>query len=433
MGGEEKHDEEAEESTMDQGGSDDESGSEGDSECDSESAEDLPPQRLAFVVMTCVIGGYTLIGPLQHDLKHAMNISDVGQVNEVFTQSVAMVQWGKTLMTLGQNVVLACVPVVARVYVAMTGMFLGTLLPPLFIFTLGCRWVGIVPISYGLIGLSLGVFECTYVSVISPLGPKTKSWAIMGFPAAFALVNIVGQSLMVLTKMKVVYIFWYVVACQPLGILAFRMFAPESPKVDGKSYKQASICASLREWRTWFVQLVPFLLVNVVSHFVMESVLPAVFNTYNAPTVSLLGPRDDHLMNKTWFLVLLSIFVAVGDMSSRKIGYLFKLETHLENYMALCFALSCSSLGLFLTTQGIASLTWLAVFLAFFGAGFNYAVTSKYIDRFIGRKHNLAGYSVWMFVGYCGAISGAVLVSMVRGWICGDQVYAHQCLANAHH
>mmetsp|Transcript_62513 Transcript_62513/g.172993 ORF Transcript_62513/g.172993 Transcript_62513/m.172993 type:complete len:237 (+) Transcript_62513:1-711(+) len=233
---------------------------------------------------------------------------------------------------------------------------------------------------------------------------------------------------MALCDMPVKAVFWYIVLCQPLAIVLFRHLAPHDTKVDGKSYAQSSMAGSLRDWRSWLVKMIPFLLVNVMSHFVMESVLPAVFNTYNAHQVALKGPTDTSvLMKKTWFLVVLSICMAIGDMSSRRIGYMFEITTTKSNYLALLFALVCSSSGLYLTTKGIAALTWLAVFLAFFGAGFNYAITSRYIDRRVPRKHNLAGYSLWMFVGYMGAIAGAVLVTMVRGWICGGKEYEYQC------
>merc|ERR1712113_291003 len=119
-------------------------------------------------------------------------------------------------------------------------------------------------------------------------------------------------------------------------------------------------------------------------------------------------------------------------MSSRRIGFLFEFDTIKSNIVGLAFALTCCSLGLYLTVRGIAALSWFSVGLAFFGSGFNYAVTTKFIDKRVA-KHNLAGYSLWMFVGYCGAISGAVLVTMVRGWICGSHdasLYEYQCLTS---
>jgi len=341
---------------------------------------------------------------------------------------VAMVQWGKTFMTLGQNVLLAAVSTGTRVYISMGVMFVGVLIPPLFIYTLGSTWLGWVTGSYLCIGLALGIFECTYLSVIVPLGPNTKSIAIMGFPAAFAIVNIIGQTLMALFDMPVVIIFWYVALCMPVAFLAFRRICPAEAKHQGKSYKQAGLCKSMSDWKTWVPRMIPFCLVNIVSHFTMESVLPAVFNTFNDHEVPLWGPEDNsYLMKKQWFLVILSICMAVGDMSSRKIGFMFNMDTLMKNYLGLAFALICSVVGLLLTLTGIAALVWFSVALAFFGSGFNYAVTAKYIDRFLPRKHNLHGYSLWMFVGYGGAIAGATLVTLVRNQICKGQIYVHEC------
>lgn len=408
--------------------------SDGDSSCESDAYDERPPQRLAFVVMTCVISGYTLIGPLQHDLKVRLNVADSGRVGEMFIQSVALVQWGKTFLTLGQNVLLAWLPAIKRVYLAIVIMLIGVLIPPLMIFTFGSTWLGWVPIAYGCIGIALGIFECTFLSVISPLGPLTKSWAIMGFPAAFFIVNVFWQALRALIDFPVAVCFWYVALCMPVGLIAFRRIAPRDTKSDGKSYKQAALRTSLTDWRSWLVKMMPFCLVNIAAHFVMESILPAIFNTYNAKQVSLLGPMETSvLMKKEWFLVMLAFLLGISDMISRRIGYCFDLKTTSANYLGLAFALSCSILGLYLTTLGIAWLTWLSSSLGFFGNGFNYAITSKYIDRFVPRKHNLAAYSVWMFVGYCGAISGAVLVSTVKFWICGDNEYEFQCHAGLAH
>jgi hypothetical protein len=277
------------------------------------------------------------------------------------------------------------------------------------------------------------MFEGSYLSVISPLGPMTKSWAIMGFPAAFGLINVVGRLSMVYLNVPVELLFWCIVVGIPIAMLVFDHIAPEETTADGKSYKQAGVRASLRDWRSWFIKMIPFLMVNVVSHFVMESVLPAIFNTYNAKKVSIYGPHDvDTLMDKNMFLVILAIFNMAGDMTSRRVGYCFELKRYRTNFAALLFSLSCCFMGLYLVTLGVAWLSWISVFLAFWGNGFNYAVTAKYIDKFVPRKHNLAAYSLWMFVGYSGAIAGAVLVNTVKAQICHGESYAYQCTYHQH-
>lgn len=407
---------------------------------EAEAEEELPPQRLALLVMICAIQGYTLIGPLQHDFKVRMHIGDTGDVARTFTQAAALVQWGKFIMTLGQNVLLFwCSPLV-RVYIAMCGLMVGCLVPPFFVYLLGSTWLGWVFISFGCIGLSLGIFECTFLNVITPLGPLTKSWAIMGFPAAFAIINVFGMTL-VSFGLPVQALFWYIVLCMPVGmaIFAFRL-APQlrehalasGGKAVSQSSKNAEVWNSILDWQSWLPKLVPFMLANIVGHFVMEGALPANFNTFNDKQAPLLSRTDDHLMNTKRFFVVFFIFVGLGDMVSRRVGYCFRLQSYASNFTALLGGLTCSVLGMYLTTLGVGVASWSSALLAFWGQGFNYAVSSKYIDRFVPRRHNLAAYSFWMFAGGAGAIAGSTMVDVIRGWICNGHIYPHECLAHHH-
>merc|ERR1719401_3281592 len=102
----------------------------------------------------------------------------------------------------------------------MGAMMIGCLIPPLFVYLLGSTWMGWVFLSFGLLGLGLGIFECTFLNVITPLGPLTKSWAIMGPPAAFAIINVFGMTL-VSFGLPVQALFWYIVCCMPVGIFLF--------------------------------------------------------------------------------------------------------------------------------------------------------------------------------------------------------------------
>jgi hypothetical protein len=171
---------------------------------------------------------------------------------------------------------------------------------------------------------------------------------------------------------------------------------------------------------------------NIVGHFVMEGALPANFNAYNDHVVPLFGPLDTHLMDTSRFFVVFFIFVGLGDMLSRRFAYCFRFTTYESNFAALGLGLGCSVLGMYLTTRGIGWLSWVSAFLTFWGQGFNYAVSSKYIDRCVPREHNLAAYSFWMFAGSAGAIAGSTTVDVIRGWICHGEAYAHECLSHHH-
>lgn len=395
--------------------------------------EPRPPVRRAILVMICVVQAYaTTTGPLRHKLKEALNIGDSGNVSEVFTQAAVFVQYGKFAMTLGQNILFACITPQRRALLAMVFVFTGVSIPPLVVYAIGAKWLSTVFLSYGLIGLGLGIFEATFLSVITPLGRLTKAWAIMGFPAAFGMVNIVGMSL-VSVGMPVPVLLWYISLSVPLGALIFRSMAPKDAQEVESKYEQADLLDSLKDCASWVPAMIPLALVNLVSHFVMENVGPAAFDTFNDKQVSLLNPNsEDHLMNTDRYFVVLNICLLIGDTGSRRLAYCFDLPTSASNAAALGAALAASVFGFYLASQGVAILTWLAAALAFGGAGFNYGVSAKYIDRFIPKEHNLAAYSLWMFVGYAGAIGGTALVSVTRNWICGGKEYPHQCLSHHH-
>jgi len=393
--------------------------------------DELPPVRLALIVMIAVIQGYTLIGPLQHDLKKKLSFGDTGAEGHVFTTAVTSVQYGKMVMTLGQNAILGCLSPKKRVYLAMFVMFWGCLIP-LCVFLFNLKWVGLVFVSYSMIGFSLGVFEPTFLSVITPLGPLTKSWAIMGFPAAFGMINIVGMTL-VSMGMSVEMCFAWIVLCLPVGAWAFKVIAPrKAVDVKGRSHVQANIRDSLRDWQSWAVRMVPFFVANFVSHFAMECIVPASLNTYNAPEVALFGGNETtHLMNTRRYMVVFFMWVLLGDMGSRRLAYCFNLNSYKKNMAALYVCISLNVAGIWMTTLGIAVVSWPAAMFAFAGSGFNYAVAAKYIDKQVPRQHNMAAYSTWMFIGYFGAIFGSQLVDSVRFWICHDQEQLHQC--RGHH
>lgn len=404
--------------------------------------EALPPTRLVLVVMIAVIQGYTLIGPLQHDFKSEMKIGDSGAgASAAFTQAAALVQWGKFVMTLGQNFLFYRLDPMKRVYVATAVMLVGTMIPPLIVYMFGNRWLGWVFLSFGCIGLSLGTFEANFLTAITPLGPLTKSWAIMGFPGAFAIVNVFG-GLLLYAGLPVIFLFWYIVVGLPIGIFVLarcvvpklRALSSDTAKTNVLSTnKQASILHSLRHAASWMPMLVPFMAANVIGHFVMEGALPANFNAFNDHKVPLMGRKDnDHLMDKRLFFVVFFVFVGLGDMASRRFAYCFALDTHLKNFIALGIGIACSVLGMYLTILGVGAISWASVFLTFWGQGFNYAVSSKFIDRFVPREHTCAAYSFWMFAGSAGAIAGATMVDMIRGWICHGDVYLHECVSHHH-
>mmetsp|Transcript_30495 Transcript_30495/g.87070 ORF Transcript_30495/g.87070 Transcript_30495/m.87070 type:complete len:436 (+) Transcript_30495:105-1412(+) len=401
-----------------------------------ESGDELPPIRAMVLPMVCVFQGYAcMVGPAQQKFKAELGIGQVGDMAHIFTQAAVFVHYGKMIARLGHDIIFGFLSPMMRVYVSMALVLIGTIIPPLFVFDLHERWIGFVFLSYGLSGIGLGVFECTFLAVITPLGKLTKAWAIMGIPLAFGIVNILGL-LCTSRGMPIVYLYWYVVTLIPVGMFVLTRHSAglqDSNVVVGRGrgagVPQKGVVAACMQWNRWLYLLFPHLIGKALVNFVMENATPVNYYVYNAPKqVPLWGPaKTDNLVPHDTFFAILGLFVLMGDMLSRRVPASLSLATYSSNIAILGAAVLCSIVGFWLESFAVAVLALFGIFLAFWGNGMVYGASAKFIDNSLPKEFNLVGYSLWCFVGDLGAIVGGVTVDNIRNWICGGHEYPYEC------
>eukprot|EP00928_Gymnodinium_smaydae_P055434 TRINITY_DN38989_c0_g1_i1.p1 TRINITY_DN38989_c0_g1~~TRINITY_DN38989_c0_g1_i1.p1 ORF type:complete len:562 (-),score=127.50 TRINITY_DN38989_c0_g1_i1:125-1750(-) len=390
--------------------------------------DEQAPTRILFLSMLCIFQGYAvMVGPCQQKFKKALNVGQFGGDAELFTQAADFVHWGKFFMRIGHNVIFGFLTPRQRVLLSMCFMGVGCLIPPLCVFTLGMDWIGTVFLSYGFSGLGLGIFECTFLSVITPLGGRTKAFAITAVPAGFALINVVGL-LLTSVGVPVENVYWYATACIPVGMVIFQLYAPRDSEVQVSSHKQANLRESLRAWRFWVPTMVPFLLAKFVTNFAMENITPVSFYTFNAKYVPLLDPAGTtNLMPHDIYFALLSFVTLLGNTGSLQIAY----KLNVRRYCSFVVLMIITSIGsivcCFLVSLKIAVMTLAAVFLAFWMTGSVYGLSATFIDRFLPKEYNLAAYSLWCMIGDLGPIWGGAMMDVLRAWICDGKVYAYTC------
>ncbi|CAE7230370.1 unnamed protein product [Symbiodinium sp. CCMP2456] len=378
-------------------------------------SEEQPPVRLMLLVMLSMFQGYaSMVGPLQSAYKHRLGISTDGtSAAHAFTQAAVAVHYGKLIARLGHNVVFARLSPWTRVVIAMCFMFVGITIPTLLVFTLGWSWVGSVFIAYMLSGLGLGIFEVTFLSVITPMGRATKAWAIVGAPAGFATINILGLTASSF-GLEMVYIYWYILFCLPLGLFLFTRLAPRG----NTELKTANFAASLLQARHWMPGMVPFFVAQFLSHFAMEN-WPAIFYMFHPPYVPLFNPKSDqHLMKWGQFFAVTYFFIFLGDSISRRIAIYLSTPSLYRRLVFLGLAMACIALGLYLESLAIAIIIPIAIFLVFWGNGTIYGLTAHHVDKHVPSEHNLASYSFWCFVGDLGAVLGGILVDSTHDLFC---------------
>ncbi|CAK9028408.1 unnamed protein product [Durusdinium trenchii] len=334
--------------------------------------------------------------------------------------------WAFTMGSLwhdwGTMCFFACLSPWTRVIIAMCFMLIGVLIPPVLVFSAGWHWVGTVFIAYMLSGLGLGIFEVTFLSVITPLGKATKSWAIIGCPAGFATINILGLTLSSF-GLPIVSLYWYIAACLPMGLAIFLMYAPRGQT----ELKTANFGVSLRQASQWMPGMVPFFAAQFLSHFAMEN-WPAIFYMFHPPMVPLFNPKsDEHLMKWGQFFAITYIFIFLGDSISRRIAIYLSTPSLKKRLLYLGMAMVLIALGLYLESLAIAIIIPLAIFMIFWGNGTIYGLTANHVDKQVPSEHNLASYSCWCFIGDLGAILGGILVENTHDLFCRGHEGPFEC------
>jgi len=294
---------------------------------------------------------------------------------------------------------------------------------------LNVKWVGTVLIAYSLTGFGFGVFEVTFLNVVTPLGKATKGWAILGFPLGFAAINIVCPMcgyFGIPTK----FLFWCILFYIPVG-LYFLTTLPLKDQATGEHGKggQQNLWESLMNGKSWLPGMVPQLLARFFVEYVMQN-NPNYYIYNHHSLVPLWSPRSkgEGTVDKHLFFTAFGTAVFLGDLISRRISFMLPLDTLKFNVILLACAVACSLLAFGLMAFDIAALAIVAIFLAFWGNGLMYGAGAKYIDGFVPSENNLAAYSLWSFSGGVASILGAEMIDISRNWYCGGRAFDYVCL-----
>lgn len=381
--------------------------------------------------MIVIFQGYAAYVVMQHYFKGMLD-AYTGERQDTFTASTTLMHWGKLFARVGHDIMLPCLSTRSRVMVAMLMTAVAVVVPPMFVWGMGSRWLGWAFIHYGLLGLGVGIFEGNFLASISPLGQKTKVLAIMGTPIGLATVDIIGQ---LLCSAAIVgntahhnnpqYVYWYIAACIPFGMVVYWRECPE----EAGGVAQKNILRALADWKGWLPKMIPFFLAKLIGNFVMENT-PGWFYVFNGSKVPMFSPSgSSNLLDPDIYFCMIYVFVLMGDSLSRQFVYALKLESQCANSIVICLSIVCSCLGFYLESFTIAVVTLVAGFIAFWGNGLAYAVATKYIDSNVNSQHTRAVYGLWTLVGDVGSIAGAWLVVWVNNVFC-KQAYEYVCVGH---
>mmetsp|Transcript_71733 Transcript_71733/g.126624 ORF Transcript_71733/g.126624 Transcript_71733/m.126624 type:complete len:439 (+) Transcript_71733:44-1360(+) len=394
---------------------------------------DPPPVRVLLLAFMFMFQGYgVMVGSPAHALKVKLGVT--ADMADEFQEATASFQLAKLSMRILQIAFLVFVQPNGIVYISYVVMMAGLLVPVVFVWGAGVTGMWVVYLQYILGGIAVGLFEGTFLSVISSLGKNTKTFAIMGAPLGFFLNNTVLATF-TLMGMPVIFYYLFGIATLPVAMWIYHKHRPDAdPASKGKGC--AVFMHSMKHAMEWMPLMLPWFLAKFIGNFVLEDGFPLLFNTFNTQRVPFWGgPADTE--NTIPFSAYTAFYwfpmMAAGDTISRRLPRYVSLTSWQKCYMYLGIAILLCVGGEALTFLLIAIVTGIATFISNFGNGFIYGLSAKYIDSYIAEEHRYAAYNLWCFCGDLGGYAGqgGMSVSLAHK-ACAGKEYTYVCHGSSH-
>ncbi|CAE7248873.1 mycA [Symbiodinium natans] len=391
---------------------------------------DPPPVRILLLAFMFMFQGYgAMVGNPQHALKHKLGITHDQAAD--FQEATATFQLAKMVMRICQIAFLVFTNPAGIVYTSYVVMFAALMVPMIFVWGAGVTGLWVVRLQYILGGVAVGLFEGTFLSVISSLGKNTKTFAIMGAPLGFFVNNTI-LGLLSQVGMPVIFYYIYNAACLPLAMWIFHAKRPrEVVAAKSKGKGCAVFLNSMKCFMDWVPMMIPWFVAKFIGNFVLEDGFPLLFNTFNTEKVPIIGgpESEDHLIPFGIYTALIWFpCMAAGDTISRRVPQFLDITSKRKCVLYLAFGIFLSVAGEALDFLLLALVTALAAFIANFGNGFIYGLSAKFIDWGIAEEHRYAAYNLWCFVGDVGGYAGQGQLSvMLADSVCDGRHYAWVC------
>lgn len=391
-----------------------------------ESPAEPPPVRILLLAFMIMFQGYGVMnGNPAHALKMKLDLPPSEAA--AFQNATASFQLSKLLMRILQISLLVFLQPNGIVYLAYAIMFVALLIPIIFVWGEDMKDLSVVYLQYTLGGIPIGLFEGTFLSVISVLGKKTKTFAIMGAPLGFAVHNILLGSVLPAGYEVLYYV--YSAACIPVAVAIFYFY---SPLADANSQGKGCqiFLKSLQQPQQWLLAMLPWFLAKFAGNFVMEDAFPLLYLTFNTPHVPLFAPSSTSptIPFKYYTAFYYFVLMALGDTISRRVPEVLNLSTGkawgfwIVTSILLCIA------GEALNFLLIPIITGFAAFIAYFGNGLVYGLSAQYIDAYIAAEHRYTAYNLWCFAGDLAGYAGQGALSVkIAESACEGRHYTYIC------
>eukprot|EP00949_MAST-11_sp_MAST-11-sp1_P002202 g2202.t1 len=376
--------------------------------------KDQEPYRFTILVTIAIFSGYAMLVVMQEPLGVAMGLSKSAEFHHACTLNYV----GNLIFRLAHNFIFACFVPRTRVYISLGAMMLSAGILGFVVIGAGSHWLGWIYLCYFMGGVAIGTFESNLLSCITPLGPRTKVWAIIGMPVGFNIISIGGYAVLAALHKEhehspLMFLYMYVFFACLCGILLFSMYIPDIV-IKGNGLNFQNVKESISLWREWIPSVrnnAIALACDMFSVSFFSGIMFYILNDKNY--VPLWGILDGEKakIGHDLFFVIYGVFTFAGDSLSRKFVYAIRPINPL-------WFLVLSLIGAVLCLCEVPALALPGVFLVFFANGSIYGASTRFIDSHVPKRYNLVALSFWLFIGDIGSVAGSNVWSLVKKSYC---------------
>ena len=212
-----------------------------------------------------------------------------------------------------------------------------------------------------------------------------------------------------------------------IGMLIFHGTMPTA------GHTQSNFVESLKRWREWAPQCVPFYIATFINMIVLSATVPTVLYIFNGKNVPITSPSSTHpVLNHDFYFAIQNALQCVGDLIARKMIYsrMFQYFQAPQRRCVIYSSLIAWAVGAVLAFTKIGWATPIGMMLVFFGTGLIYAGGARHVEESVEANFGLIALSMWLFSGDVAGIIGANLVDYTRELACGsgNSSYTYVCL-----
>eukprot|EP00760_Papus_ankaliazontas_P031180 PhM_4_TR5202/c3_g1_i1/m.50864 len=236
-----------------------------------------------IIVTMPVFMGYACLNCMQHNVKAKMGIADdTSADSKLFGFAVSFLYLGNLIFRLLHNVIFSCMRPRYRVMLSFFCIMLAMNLLAWCIFYLEIKHMWVVFVGYMAGGMGIGSFEANVMSVLTPYGHRAKSWAVLGIPIGYNLINVgVFVALSIYTSDGIKFgVYMFVTAWCVIGFLYY-VFCVEDLPFESARDDIRKFAHDLTRFREWFPAVLPFAVALMADMFCVAMCSAVVLYIYD--------------------------------------------------------------------------------------------------------------------------------------------------------